>query len=565
MTRHRRLLVSFTVGLLILLLTGCNLPQSTGGSTIPPDYQCSDTSESPPEPESTATPALGPGEPTYPARFRITTTSSETSIGLISGAHWYDVQILSQSENIELAAFEDNRILLSQSKERAYARESVWVEVAANLAYLDPADPITFEVRRKALGQTTVEVFRIEEAGPYKITTLVWGGWSEAEGNPEVYEVSPQPYLGSAPNEYVTIAQLNFWYFGEGMYGGFENEDGSRLTPFIPNYGETYWSDDPDWVYQQIEWAVEYGVDAFSIEWDGPEEESLGVPMEKAIDEVFLVSPNIHKVRWAIFYDFPLRTHYLEAQGLNMNQALNFNQQIAYDTFVSDFVHFATKYFNHPQYLTIDGRPVVYIWATHAFAGNFAGAMAEARQEVRELGYDVFIVGDEVCYVCLNRAKASLFDGTTTFTFLIPGVNQPGLKNVGQAAETTDTAFSWWRDKIAGLKVVGREDVVNFQPAWAPQYDESWNIEFTRPTVVLAESRDQVLQMAEVARKHTEPAGDEGLKLIWINTWNCWGESTTIEPTIIDGNPKYPGGNYGFDFLEIIRDVYGVETYYTSP
>jgi hypothetical protein len=81
----------------------------------------------------------------------------------------------------------------------------------------------------------------------------------------------------------------------------------------------------------------------------------------------------------------------------------------------------------------------------------------------------------------------------------------------------------------------------------------------------LAASREQVQQMAEVGSKHAQPAGEEGLKLVWINTWNCWKESTTIEPTIIDDNPKYPGGNYGFDFLEIIRDVYGVETYYTSP
>jgi hypothetical protein len=475
------------------------------------------------------------------------------------------VQILSQSEQVELAALEDNRIVLRQSRERAQDQGSIWVEVAVNLAYLHPASPITFEISRDPLGETTVEVFRLEDARPYRTTTLVWEGKNQGADNTQSFQVSPQPFLGANPNEYVTIAQLNFWYFGAGEYGGFENPDGSRSTPFTPYYGETYWSDDPEWVYQQIEWAVEYGVDAFSIEWDGPEQESLGVPMEEAIDNVFLVSPNIHKVRWAIFYDFPLRTYYLEEQGLDMDQPLNFNQQIAYDTFVRDFVHFATKYFSHPQYLTIDGRPVVYIWATHAFTGNFAGAMAEARQKVQELGYDVFIVGDEVCYTCFNAAHAALFDGSSTFTFLIPGVDQPRLKNVGQAVETTDTAFTWWRTKIAGLRVSGREDFVNFQPAWAPQYDESRNSGFINPTVVLAENRDQVLQIAKVARKHAEPAGEEGLKLVWINTWNCWGEGTTIEPTVLDDKPKYPGGNYGFDFLEIIREVYGSETYYNSP
>ena len=39
---------------------------------------------------------------------------------------------------------------------------------------------------------------------------------------------------------------------------------------------------------------------------------------------------------------------------------------------------------------------------------------------------------------------------------------------------------------------------------------------------------------------------------------------TTIEPTANLGT-KYPAGNYQFDMLEVVRDVFGSETYYTSP
>ena len=82
---------------------------------------------------------------------------------------------------------------------------------------------------------------------------------------------------------------------------------------------------------------------------------------------------------------------------------------------------------------------------------------------------------------------------------------------------------------------------------------------------LIQQALQTLIQMAEVARKHAEPAGAEGLKLIWVNTWNYWKEATSVEPTIVDDSPKYPGGNYGFDFLEVIRDVFGEETYYTSP
>jgi hypothetical protein len=51
-----------------------------------------------------------------------------------------------------------------------------------------------------------------------------------------------------------------------------------------------------------------------------------------------------------------------------------------------------------------------------------------------------------------------------------------------------------------------------------------------------------------VARMYAQPIGSNGLKLIWINTWNCWGETATFEPTANFGL-KYPAGNYQFDML----------------
>jgi glycoprotein endo-alpha-1,2-mannosidase len=307
---------------------------------------------------------------------------------------------------------------------------------------------------------------------------------------------------------------------------------------------------------------VEYGVDAFSIEWTTPRGEGCCGSMEDTLDDVFLKSPNIHKVHWAIFYDFILRLNQTPELG---NPPTNFDLPEVYDTFVNDFVHFAEKYFSNPQYLSIDGRPVIYIWASNSFTGNFAGAMQEARERVAELGFDVFIVGDEVCYRCFRPDHAALFDGSSTFTFLIPGVDIRQLDDVGEAAETTDIAFAWWRDQLAGLQVTGREELVNFQPAWAPQYDERLvEGRENNPIYVPANSIDQVIEMATVARRHAEPAGSQAMKLIWVNTWNCWAETTTIAPTADDG-PKYPAGNYQFDFLEVIRDIFGAETYYTAP
>ena len=70
--------------------------------------------------------------------------------------------------------------------------------------------------------------------------------------------------------------------------------------------------------------------------------------------------------------------------------------------------------------------------------------------------------------------------------------------------------------------------------------------------------------MAMVARKHAQPVGSSGQRFVWLNTWNNWAETTTVEPTANLG-PKYPAGNYQFDMLEVVREVFGRETFYTSP
>lgn len=542
--------------------TATSIPMPTATPEPIPTIPPSEPTETPlPSPTATAPPTQRPG-PSYRAQIKISTTSDWTVVRLVGGGDWYDLTVVSASQQALSAGVDGDQLSLSQSIDRAGAGRSVELVADVSLTGLDPEETLLFEVERGHIGSTQVEISSDQDGPPRVITVFTWDGISSGEHNTQAFEVSPEPFLGAKRNEYVVIAQLNFWYYGPGEFGGFEDDHGNRVTPLTPLLGETYWASDPSVVYQQIEWAVEYGVDAFSIEWTTPRGIGCCGSMEDTLDDVFLKSPNIHKVRWVIFYDFVLRLLQTPGLDIDMDPNIDFDQPDVYSTFVSDFVHFAKKYFGHPQYLTIDGRPVIYIWATNSYTGDFAGAMQEARDRVSELGFDVFIVGDEVCVGCFNRDHAALFDGSSTFTFLIPGLD-PSWADVGEAAEAVDGAFQWWRAQIEGLRVAGREELVNFQPAWAPQYDDHLFV-FDHPTYVPAMSRNQVVEMAKVARKHAQPVGSSGQKFVWLNTWNNWAETTTVEPTA-DLGPRFPAGNYGFVMLKVVRQVFGRETFYTSP
>jgi hypothetical protein len=542
--------------MVVLILVGCTTstsptPTAVEELTVEPT-QAIQPPETP-EIDPTTEPLNTDDHAVPDVRIHIMTTSDWTVFRLVDGVILEHVEILSSSSEASKANFDQDQFVLMQSISQAEAGTSV--ELVADLSFTEDSlsENLEFEIDRGHIGATNVEIYSYACIEPTLVETLTWEEIQPSGANVQSFSVPAVQLSGSPKNEYTVIAQINFWFYGE---GGFEHL-GDRMTPLTPLIGETYWSSDPDVVYQQIEWAAEYGVDAFSIEWTTPRGIGCCGSMEDTLDDVFLKSPNIHKVRWTIFYDFVLRL--AQTPGLESHVGtFDFDEPDVYDTFVSDFKHFAEKYFGHQQYLTIDGRPVIIIWSTGAYVGNLEGALREAREAVAKIGYDVFIVGDEVQADHFDPYHASLFDGNTTFTFLIGGLDFFSWTDIGDAIGPVDQTFEFWRENIQGLKVIDREEVVNFQPAWAPQYDDR----LSRPDhgiYVPALSKDQVVAMAEMARKHAEPVGSQGKKLIWLNTWNCWKETTSVEPTANLGH-KYPAGNYQYDMLEVVREVFGPET-----
>jgi Glycosyltransferase WbsX len=375
-------------------------------------------------------------------------------------------------------------------------------------------------------------------------------------------ENTPQPTSVPGPNEYITIAQMNLWFHGPGCYGGFEafNCSGKRSTNLIPLLGTTYDSASKDVIRQQIDWAAQYGVDAFSIEWTTPRE----VPgsIENILDDNFLKAPNLNKVRWCIFYDLVLRLQQTPGLQIDWSRGMDFDNPDVYNTFIADFEHFAKKYFSQAEYLKIDDRPVVYIWGTWNAIGRYAEAFQEARQKVSALGFDVYIVGDIIRMDHYYPDLAAAYDANTNFVFFVAG-SPATSKDVGEAATSLDGILKQWEYNITGLNVSGREEKVILQPGFAPQYDDRLfrGVNgISSPTYIPATSKEDVIKMAMVVRQHAQPAGSQGWKLVWLNTWNNWAETTTFEPTIASG-PKYPAGNYQSDMLEVIREVFGLKTF----
>jgi hypothetical protein len=353
---------------------------------------------------------------------------------------------------------------------------------------------------------------------------------------PVLLLIAALPGTVRADDPYTVVAHYYTWYGGE------RNPhwpNGVAHRPWIGYYN----SGNSDVARQQIDLAARYGVDVFGVEWSGIE-----APGHLNFRSGFLKAPNLDRIRFCIVYDTFVRFFRERSTPLYFN----FNDPVIREAFVSDLVYLARQYFGHKSYFKLEGRPVVQFYLARAFSGEFPSALQEARARIRELGWDPYFVGDSLFFGKNDLYIISQFDAATSYS-IYP--DQPGRSAIQSTGDLADAArpFYWnFLSQLSDLLVPGRRKAVDVQPGVLPQFDA--RVARRTPVALLAKDRSEVVKMFRVAREIVD-AKASGSNVVWITSWNEWHEGTSIEPTVTGGK-KYPGGNYGYDFLEAVAEVF---------
>lgn len=327
-------------------------------------------------------------------------------------------------------------------------------------------------------------------------------------------------------------------------------------------------------IEQQIAWCSQYGIDFLTLDWwPGREDQT------EHIKEVFLKAKNISDIKFCIFY---------ETWTLNFNSdtgATTFNKEVT-DKFIKTTTEIARDFFGHPSYLKIQGRPVIIMYLTRTLAGEFAPAIGKMRKEIKKLGYNPFIIGDEIFW----KVTPIVDKGKTPH----PLVTEPQMKRL--MCFDAITSYNMYESEMRQHEGYGAEssyikDVtekyreyldasggkVYFMPEIIPGYNDRagrllsnhhvisrrWNKDAEEGSF-FAESFDRI------ALDYIDPR----LNMILLTSWNEWNEDTAIEPMKPSPDTNKDKGDsgkdytcdytfcgYGMKYLEIIRDkvvgVYG--------
>lgn len=215
------------------------------------------------------------------------------------------------------------------------------------------------------------------------------------------------------------------------------------------------------------------------------------------------------------------------------------------------FPYWLDRYFTHPQYVQIDGKPVLYIWVPGNVTRHLGGseqvraAFDAMRQKCRERGLKgLYIVGcmGGVDKDSLERMKTEGWDATSAYG---NGWTYPAdMKRAGDFMYAPAEGFAVQQEAIwKGKQAIGAlPDITAAMMGWDSR---PWNeTPFYWADNTAAKFRDLCLR-AKAVMDARPGDGPDKHNLIFC-CWNEFGEGHYIEPT----------RGYGFGYVDAIRDVF---------
>jgi len=301
-----------------------------------------------------------------------------------------------------------------------------------------------------------------------------------------------------------------------------------KLSPSVMPLLGLYSTSNPLVASKHIDWATGLGIHHFYCAYT-PGTQDGGITAADKRVETLINNSLIGDIKFAMLYETGER---LAGETEDLSK-VNLNEPSTFSTIQSDFAHIAKKYFSHPSYLIVDGRPVVYIYATGAIKSDIVAPFAKLRQYLKDLGFEPYLIGDEIEIrwgerINSNRLKA--FDAVTGYTL------PPTGNYVDRSPSAVRAEYSRWQ---SAAHSVGVEIV----PSVSPGFDDRYLVQIG----YRAKSYGYVPRSIEYFKTNLQIAKEfvDKSKLLKISTWNEWEENTNIEPTVEEG--------YGY--LQTLRDT----------
>jgi hypothetical protein len=308
----------------------------------------------------------------------------------------------------------------------------------------------------------------------------------------------------------------------------------------------------------EIEAAADHGVNVFIFDWYWYD----GMPyLEGCLNNGYLRAKNNHRVRFYLMWanhDVNLIWDKRNADDAfeNNNKALIWKGGIERDEFEKICHRFIEKYFAHPSYYKIDGKPVFMIFDLHNFVKGLGGieqaqdASEWLRNETKKAGFE----GLELqCVMHKDGSGKTAFGRDKNALTQKEVIEKLGFDSLThyQIVQMTNVDRDY-NEAMKDVALMWNRISDSYSADYYPHVSVGWDTSpraFRFKGPIVKNNTPENFEKALILARNFVDAHPDQAPLVIINSWNEWTETSYLQPC----------KKYGYGYLESVRRVFKVK------
>jgi hypothetical protein len=302
----------------------------------------------------------------------------------------------------------------------------------------------------------------------------------------------------------------------------------------------------------EIEAAAAHGVNVFIYDWYWYDRRPF---LEQCLDDGYLKARNNSKVKFYLMWANHDVNNTWDIRNSHLNDNIIWGADVDRPEFERVGRRLIERYFKHPSYYRIDGKPVFMIYDLSNLIKGLGGAekTRAALTWLRDACVEAGLPGLhlQLCYWGEKSCNRSGVDGDKAIggKALVELLGFDSMSNY-QFAHFVDIDRDYaeiMKDVEAEWKRIDREfGFLPYFPHISLGWDNNPRFKEFRKGVVRNNTPERIKDALLAAKAYVD-AHPRNPPLITLNSWNEWTETSYLQPDDL----------YGYGYLEAVRDVFG--------
>lgn len=296
---------------------------------------------------------------------------------------------------------------------------------------------------------------------------------------------------------------------------------------------------DPYVAEMEINVAADHGINIFIFDWYWYD----GMPfLEGQLNDGYLKAQNNDRVKFYLMWaNHDVDMLWDKRNAGKPNDALIWKGSVNRNEFEIICHRVIEKYFSHPSYYKIDGKPCFMIYDLNNLIKGLGGieetkdALDWFRKETVKAGFEgldlqLALWGKGVGIEMVENLN---FDGITHYQFVhFTNIDRNYLEIL------KDVAKKW--------EEIDKDYKIPYYPHISVGWDNNPRFEMFREGIVKNNTPENFEKALQMAKEYVD-SHPKQTPLITINSWNEWTETSYLMPCTM----------YGYSYLEAVKKVFG--------